>query len=109
MRALEEGEVLRLHGRKAVRVTCLFGVVWITRAGDPVDHFLARGESVELSGASRTLIAGFSASVVSVKLLPQESAGRRLGITLAGLLASLGTRRAPAEHQSSLTMRVASR
>jgi len=109
MRALEEGEELRLDERTRLRITCLFGVVWITRPGDPVDHFLSRGESLELRCAPRTLIAGFTPAVVSVKSLPGEWARLCKGAWLGGLVASLGMRRAPAKHRTGLAIRSAAR
>ncbi len=53
--ALRPGHVVALAGGSG-RLSVVDGRVWLTRPGDPDDHLLAAGDSIEVDDASRTLV-----------------------------------------------------
>lgn len=59
LRELPAGHVVAL-GSGGGEVSILSGRVWLTRAGDPSDHFLGAGESFRVSGAGETLVETWS-------------------------------------------------
>lgn len=94
MQALERDQILRLDGAGPLRVTCLFGVLWVTRPGEPRDLFLTRGESVRLEHAAGVVVSGYVAAVAGVQW---EAKSGRVDRLLAGIgrwIGLLGMRRA---------------
>lgn len=61
LRALPAGHVVAL-GNGGGEVSILSGQVWLTRSGDPDDHFLGAGESFKVRGAGEALIEAWGAS-----------------------------------------------
>ncbi len=53
---LADGQLLRWHQAMAVRLRVIAGRVWVTRPGDPDDHFLDAGDQLRLDARSRVLI-----------------------------------------------------
>jgi len=94
MTALDPDQSLRLDSRSPVRVTCLFGVLWVTTPGDWVDRFLSRGESLTLDRPAGTLVAGLTPAVVSVQSLSGAPVIGRLLRRLSAAWLTLGTPRA---------------
>lgn len=78
MQALEREQILRLDGGRPVRLTCLFGVLWVTRPGEARDIFLSRGESLCIERPAGVLVSGFTAAVVGVKWAADRSWRERL-------------------------------
>jgi hypothetical protein len=48
---------VRIRAKVRTRIGCESGLVWLTRAGDPRDLFLARGEFIELAPGPGVIIA----------------------------------------------------
>lgn len=69
MIALEAEQSLRFESGCRVRIICLFGCLWVTTEGDPVDHFLQRGESIAITGARLSLVSAWEPAVVKVQAL----------------------------------------
>lgn len=61
LRALPSGHVVAL-GTGGGEVSILSGQVWLTRSGDPDDHFLGVGESFRVRGSGETLVEAWSRS-----------------------------------------------
>ncbi len=55
LRALPNGHVVAL-GTGGGEVSILSGQVWLTRSGDPDDHFLGAGESFQVCGEGEALV-----------------------------------------------------
>ena len=55
LKALPNGHVVAL-GTGGGEVSILSGKVWLTRSGDPDDHFLGAGESFQVSGEGEALV-----------------------------------------------------
>lgn len=53
---LAGGRPLRLSEARGVRVTCLFGTIWITMAGEVADLILHAGDSCQIARNGLTLI-----------------------------------------------------
>ena len=53
---LSDGQLLRWSQSVAVRLRVVAGRVWVTRPGDPHDHFLDAGDQLQLDARSRVLI-----------------------------------------------------
>lgn len=53
---LSDGQLLRWTQAVAVRLRVVAGRVWITRPGDPDDHFLDAGDQLRLDARSPVLI-----------------------------------------------------
>jgi hypothetical protein len=53
---LSDGQLLRWTQSVAVRLRVVTGRVWVTRPGDPDDHFLDAGDQLRLDARSRVLI-----------------------------------------------------
>ncbi|MEO8523113.1 MAG: DUF2917 domain-containing protein [Caldimonas sp.] len=61
LKALPTGHVVAL-GTGGGEVSILSGQVWLTRSGDPDDHFLGTGESFRVRGSGATLVETWSQS-----------------------------------------------
>lgn len=94
MQALERDQLLRLDGAGPVRVTCLFGVLWVTRPGESRDLLLARGDSVRLERTAGVVVSGFVASVAGVQWEPATGRVDRLIAAMSRWIGALGMRRA---------------
>jgi len=57
LRRFEPGTVRRLH--------CVSGALWVTIDGDPVDHVLQAGESIEATGRDVLIAYALQPSVLS--------------------------------------------
>ena len=55
VRSLSRGRVVALGGGSG-RLSVVDGQVWLTRPGDPDDHVLAAGDSIEVDDAAHTLV-----------------------------------------------------
>jgi hypothetical protein len=53
---LNDGQLLRWTQAVAVHLRVVTGRVWVTRPGDPDDHFLDAGDQLRLDARSRVLI-----------------------------------------------------
>ena len=53
---LSDGQLLRWTQAVAVRLRVVAGRVWVTRPGDPDDHFLDAGDQLRLDARSCVLI-----------------------------------------------------
>ena len=53
---LQHGELLRWSETRDVWLSVVRGRVWITRAGDPADHFLEGGQSIRLAAGAQALV-----------------------------------------------------
>lgn len=53
---LSDGQLLRWTQAVAVRLRVVAGRVWVTRPGDPDDHFLDAGDHLRLDARSQVLI-----------------------------------------------------
>jgi hypothetical protein len=53
---LRRGSLMRIDARAGHRVTCLRGMVWLTREDDPLDRILAAGETFVSDRAATVLI-----------------------------------------------------
>ncbi len=54
---LHRGQLLRWHAGHAARLRVLAGRAWVTRSGDPQDHFLAAGDSLPVPRAGVAVIS----------------------------------------------------
>lgn len=61
LKALPAGHVVAL-GAGGGEVSILSGQVWLTRSGDPDDHFLAAGESFRIRGEGAALVEAWGVS-----------------------------------------------
>jgi len=50
---LQDGDLLPVSG---VRLSVARGRVWVTRAGDPDDHFLDSGQAMQVPAGARALV-----------------------------------------------------
>lgn len=90
MVVLEAEQSLVLTPRQVARIDCLSGVVWVTRSGDALDHFVAAGGSVDV-GPGLTIATALEHSVLRV-----TAAHRRpLRAALARLLGRYRARHTP--------------
>lgn len=94
MQALERDQILRLDRAGPVRVTCLFGVLWVTRPGEARDLLLMRGESVRLQCTAGIVVSGFVAAVAGVQWEPKTGRMDRLVAAAGRCIGQLGMRRA---------------
>jgi hypothetical protein len=67
--ALAAGAATSARGRRDMRLQCLSGVVWATRAGDPRDHILRAGESLDAGRGVR--IAALAVADARVRFVAQ--------------------------------------
>jgi len=81
---LEDGEMLRWRQAAALQLQVLDGRVWVTRLGDPDDHFLGRGDTMRVDRSTK-VIAGAEGRA-RVRLSAPSS------VPAAGLAATLRTR-----------------
>lgn len=94
MQALDKDQRLRLEHAGPVRVTCLFGVLWVTRPGDARDLLLTRGESVRLAGTAGVVVSGFVPAVAGVQWEAKTGRLDRLVAAVSRWVGMLGMRRA---------------
>lgn len=62
--ALAVGAAASARGRRGVRVRCLAGMVWTTRSGDPRDHVLRAGDTLDAGAGVRIAVQAVEASQV---------------------------------------------
>jgi hypothetical protein len=61
-RELNRGETLSMDGdRRGLKVRCLSGQVWITQAGDVMDHLIAAGREFVITRPGRVVIQALTA------------------------------------------------
>jgi hypothetical protein len=83
---MRPGELLAVAG---VRLVVESGRVWVTRAGDPVDHLLGGGATMQIEPGARALVGAEGPAQVAVTAVPRDVRGalhrglRRLGARLA--------------------------
>jgi hypothetical protein len=70
---LSSGKPIRLTGACGVRVRCLDGTVWITKAGMLTDMFLGAGESYLIDGRGLVLVESISDGRVLFEVEPQRN------------------------------------
>jgi len=73
---LQAEESLRIESGTAVQVSCLSGVLWITREGDPTDGFVAAGQSVRLTPRGLTLLTALQPALLRVQDPPRKRNSR---------------------------------
>lgn len=94
---LRDGELLAVGG---VRLAVERGRVWVTQTGDPEDHVLGGGESMQIVAGARALVSAEGPAQLALAARP---AGR--GSVLARWsrrLAGLTARRLPCDLDFSL-------
>lgn len=64
--ALRKGELLRLDGRRGLRITSRRGSLWLTQDGDPNDVVLDPGQAHCLEADGPVLIQALDRACVSV-------------------------------------------
>ena len=69
---LRPGELLAVTG---ARLAVHSGRVWVTRAGDPVDHLLGGGAVMQIEPGARALIGAEEAAQVLVSAGPRDLPG----------------------------------
>lgn len=65
-----KGPSIDLGSRKAARIEkatgksirCVSGALWVTQAGDPVDHVLEAGQSFSIGANTKVVISAFGDS-----------------------------------------------
>lgn len=77
LRELPAGHVVAL-GSRGGQVSILSGRVWLTRAGDPSDHFLGAGESFVIRDSGDTLVETWSPGASAVIAWQPRSLAERL-------------------------------
>jgi hypothetical protein len=65
---LDDGQLLRWTQAVAVRLRVIAGRVWVTRPGDPDDHFLDAGDQLRLDARSRVLIGAEGEARVAIEV-----------------------------------------
>jgi Protein of unknown function (DUF2917) len=83
LRALPTGHVVLL-GTGGGEVSILSGQVWLTRSGDPDDHFIGAGESFQVRGSGETLVETWSDSGPALIAWRPRSLVQRVRDRLAG-------------------------
>ncbi|QTN21723.1 DUF2917 domain-containing protein [Rhizobacter sp. AJA081-3] len=63
---LSDGQLLRWTQAMAVTLRVIAGRVWVTRPGDPDDHFLDAGDQLKIDARSRALIGAEGEARVAV-------------------------------------------
>jgi hypothetical protein len=90
MISLAADRSLRIRAKGGTRIGCQFGLVWLTRAGDLRDLFLARGDYIELApGPGVIIVTALEPAVISVTQRGSRSWSERL----AGHVRTLGALR----------------
>ena len=74
--ALRKGELLRLEGRRGLRITSRRGSLWLTQDGDPNDVVLDPGEAHRLEADGPVLIQELDRACVSVDAAEPARPGR---------------------------------
>lgn len=81
---------LRIRAKSRTRIGCESGLVWLTRAGDPRDLFLSRGEFIELAPGPGVIIAtALEPAVIDVT----QHGSRAWSERVAGRVRALGALR----------------
>ena len=83
LRALPAGHVVAL-GNGGGEVSILSGQVWLTRSGDPDDHFLGAGESFKVRGDGEALVEACGASAPALITWRPRSLLQRVGERFTG-------------------------
>lgn len=53
-------------GRRAMKISCRTGVLWLTREGDSADHLIRAGEQLAVPGGGLILISALEDSVFEI-------------------------------------------
>jgi DUF2917 family protein len=77
MIALGIEESVRIKPSHGTRISCLSGVIWLTREGDPRDYFLTHGDCIELEPGV-TMLTALEPTVLSISEHDGLSWPRRL-------------------------------
>lgn len=64
---LSDGQLLHWRQAVAVRLRVVSGRVWLTRPGDPDDHFLGAGDELPLAPGGAVLIGAEGAAQVAIE------------------------------------------
>ncbi len=72
LQTLPPGRPLTLRAPAGTELRVLRGRVWLTRSGDPADHFLAAGEALRLDGA-RTVVEADRGEAARFALQPPQA------------------------------------
>jgi hypothetical protein len=85
LRQMAPGEMLHAPDSRDAWLSVIRGRVWVTQAGDPVDHFLEGGQSIRLAAGARALIGAEGPAEVVVAPAPESRDGwhARLGRVFA--------------------------
>lgn len=70
MLKLDRGDLVRFADGACRKVLCIEGMLWITQAGDPRDHFLGPGESLILEHCIAALIEACDSAMLRIDVLP---------------------------------------
>lgn len=90
---LERGRLLTWQRQRGLQLRVLSGSAWVTQAGDPRDHFLQSGQSLELQPGSLAVISAEQDAWLSFEAL----GGRRWPAAWSRLIrAAAGRHRASA-------------
>ena len=81
---LRDGQHLRCPDTHEVWLTVVRGMVWITRAGDPDDHFIGAGQAMRLAPAQQAVVGAEGDAQVMV--MPGPGRLDRLRRSTMGLL-----------------------
>jgi len=73
---LAADELASLRIATAGRIVVLRGRAWVTVDGEPVDHFVARGESLAFQPGSVARIGGDAPGATLVRFVPDPQAAR---------------------------------
>lgn len=73
---LAADELASLRIATAGRIVMLRGRAWVTVDGEPVDHFVARGESLAFQPGSVARIGGDAPGATLVRFVPDPQAAR---------------------------------
>jgi hypothetical protein len=66
MFALKAEQSLRVEHARGLQIRCVRGVLWITREGDPLDRFLAHGETLLPTSKGMTIVTALEDAVLEV-------------------------------------------
>ncbi len=67
---LGDGQALKITGARGLEIRCITGTLWLTEAGDGMDHFLASGQSYRLRGNGLALVEGIGRASASIGRTP---------------------------------------
>lgn len=83
-RRLAAGEILRL-GAWPGELSVVDGRVWLTRPGDPDDHWLRRGEALALRRARGVLVEAAGSGAATLRWTPAREVGP-IAVALRGAM-----------------------